>query len=176
MNLTRLGVLACCILLGLGLTAPTLRIVPGAGDFTWLVEIFSPEDLAASTYSILGVIQKLFLSGDWFLGGILGLFSVAFPVGKLGLYWVAAGYGPDLGKASGLLKWTHRMGKFSMAEVFALALVVVVVKSLPGGSTAEVRWGAYVFVASVLGAILVSFGLDSSRSVETEGASPLQNS
>ena len=168
MNLSRLGVLACCILLGLGLTAPTLTIVPSAGELTWLVEIFSPEDLATTTYSILGVIKKLFASGDWFLGGILVLFSVAFPVAKLALYWVATGCGPDLGRATDLLKWTHRAGKFSMAEVFALALMVVVVKTLPGGSTAELQWGAYVFVASVLGAILVSFGLDTSRSVETE--------
>lgn len=108
------------------------------------------------------------MSGDWFLGGILAIFSVAFPVGKLALYWIAAGCGADLGRATNLLKWTHRAGKFSMAEVFALALMVVVVKTLPGGSEAEVRWGAYVFVASVLGAIIVSFGLDTSKSVETE--------
>lgn len=168
MNLSRLGVLACCILLGLGLIAPTLTIDRRLGEWTWLVEIISPETLGSTTYSILGVIDKLFVSGDWFLGGILALFSVAFPVAKLALYWVAAGCGPDLGGATDLLKWTHRAGKFSMAEVFALALMVVVVKTLPGGSEAEVQWGAYVFVASVLGAILVSFGLDTSRSVETE--------
>lgn len=167
MNLSRLGVLACCILLGLGLTAPTLTIAPSAGELTWLVEIFSPEDLAETTYSILGVIEKLFASGDWFLGGILALFSVAFPVAKLALYWVATGCGPDLGRATDLLKWTHRAGKFSMAEVFALALMVVVVKTLPGGSTAELQWGAYVFVASVLGAILVSFVLDGSQVEES---------
>ena len=104
----------------------------------------------------IGVIE----GDDIFLGMILALFSVVFPVGKLGLYWVAAGCGPDLGSATGLLKWTHRAGKFSMAEVFALALMVVVVKTLPGDTTASVEWGAYVFVGSVIGAIFVSFDLD----------------
>tara|TARA_B100001094_G_scaffold308990_1_gene342205 strand:+ start:1203 stop:1652 length:450 start_codon:yes stop_codon:yes gene_type:complete len=140
--------------------APTLTIVPSAGELTWLVEFLSPDYLEPTTYSILGVIVKLFSTGDRFLGVVLVLFSVLFPVGKLALYWIAAGCGPDLGRASGLLKWAHRAGKFSMAEVFAMALIVVVVKTLPGGSTAEVQWGAYVFVASVLSTILVSFGLD----------------
>ena len=86
-----------------------------------------------------------------------------FTVGRLALNWIAAGCGSDNGRAAGLLKCTHRAVMFSMAEVFALALMVVGVKTLPGGSTAEVQWGAYVFVASVLGAILVSFGLDRSQ-------------
>lgn len=154
-------------MLGLGLSGPTLTIQPRAGGFTWLVEVFSPDDLNPTTYSILGVIDQLFEGGDVFLGVILSLFSVVFPVGKLGLYWVVAGCGPDLGSATGLLKWTHRAGKFSMAEVFALALMVVVVKTLPGGSTASVEWGAFVFVASVIGAIFISFVLDKASEAST---------
>ena len=142
--------------------APTLTIVPSAGELTWFFELLSPEDFKPTTYSILGVIEKLFSTGDVFLGAVLVIFSVLFPVGKLSLYWIAAGCESDIGRITGLLKWAHRAGKFSMAEVFALALMVVVVKTLPGGSTAEVQWGAYVFVVSVLGTILVSFGLDNS--------------
>ncbi|MFP6900762.1 MAG: paraquat-inducible protein A [Opitutales bacterium] len=164
MSVLRVGVLINAVLLGFGLSAPTLTIHPKAGDFTWLLEIFSPDELVPTTYSILGVIGQLFEGGDMFLGVILGVFSVVFPVAKLGLYWVVAGCGPELGRASGLLKWTHRAGKFSMAEVFALALMVVVVKTLPGDTTASVEWGAYVFVASVLGTIFVSFALDKSPS------------
>ena len=152
--------LISAVLLGFGLSAPTLTIHPRAGEFTWLIEIFSPEELVPTTYSILGVIGKLLDGGDMFLGVILGLFSVVFPVCKLSLYWVVAGCGPELGRASGLLKWTHRAGKFSMAEVFALALMVVVVRALPGDTTASLEWGAYVFVGSVIGAIFVSFDLD----------------
>ena len=149
-------------MLGLGLAGPTLTIDPKLGELTWLVKIFRPEELVSTTYSIVGVISQLFTGGDVFLGVILSLFSVVFPVAKLGLYWVASGCGSDLGRARELLKWTHRAGKFSMAEVFALALMVVVVKTLPGGSTATVQWGAFVFVGSVIGAIFVSFSLEKS--------------
>ena len=160
MGKARVGVLISAILLGFGLSGPTLTIDPNFADFTWLVKIISPEDLESTTYSILGVIGKLMDGDNLFLGVILGLFSVVFPVAKLGLYWVAAGCSSDIGRASGLLPWVHRAGKFSMAEVFALALIVVVVQTLPGGSTASVKWGAYVFVASILGSIFVSFALD----------------
>ena len=51
--------------------APTLTIVPSAGELTWLVEFLSPEDLEPTTYSILGVIEKLFSTGDGFLGVVL---------------------------------------------------------------------------------------------------------
>ena len=159
MDVTRLSVCFCAVLLGLGLAAPTLTIQPQAGNFTWLVKMFSPEDLEPATYSILGIIGKLYEEGDSFLTIVLFLFSVAFPTGKLCLYWVASDPGDSSPRIEILLRWTHRAGKFSMAEVFALALMVLVVKALPGGSTASVEWGAYVFVASVLGAILVSFRL-----------------
>lgn len=153
-------------MLGLGLVAPTLTIVPLDGKRDWLIDMavsfgfMSEEALAPTTFTIIGVILDLFAAGDWFLGGILIVFSVFFPVVKLALYWVAVTCGPNLGKATGLLKWMHRAGKFSMAEVFALALMVVVVKALPGGSTTSLEWGAYVFVGSVLGAIFISFALD----------------
>ena len=58
-------------------------------------------------------------------------------------------------------------GDHALSATAASPRVVVVVKTLPGGSEAEVRWGAYVFVASVLGAILVSFGLDGSQVEES---------
>ncbi len=158
----RSGLCICAALLGFGLVAPTLTIRPQAGEFTWLVKVFSPEDLEPATYSILGIIGRLFEDGDLFLSGVLFLFSVVFPIGKLCLYWVAAGIERRSGRAEALLRWTHRAGKFSMAEVFALALMVLVVKTLPGGSTASLEWGAYVFAASALGAILLSFRLDDS--------------
>jgi hypothetical protein len=44
-----------------------------------------------------------------------------------------------------------------MAEVFALALIIVVIKSFPGGSTAQLEWGAYIFTFSVICSMLVSF-------------------
>ena len=162
MNLTRFLIACSSILLGLGLIGPTLTIFPKAGDLTWFIKIIAPEELAVSTYSILGVIQKLFKTNDIFLAVILALFSVFSPILKLSFYWHATGL-KDSKKFNSTLQIIHYVGKFSMAEVFALALIIVVIKSFPGGSTAQLEWGAYLFTSSVICSMFVSFRLDSSK-------------
>ena len=162
MNLTRFLIACSSILLGLGLIGPTLTIFPKAGDLTWFIKIIAPEELAVSTYSILGVIQKLFQTGDIFLAVVLAIFSVFSPVLKLSFYWHATGL-KDSKKFNSTLQIIHYVGKFSMAEVFALALIIVVIKSFPGGSTAQLEWGAYLFTSSVICSMFVSFRLDSSK-------------
>ena len=80
MKLTRFFIVASSILLGLGLIAPTLTIYPKAGELTWLMEIFAPDELSVpSSYSIVGVIEKLISGNDFFLAVLLGLFSVISP-------------------------------------------------------------------------------------------------
>jgi uncharacterized paraquat-inducible protein A len=162
MNLTRSLIACSSLLLGLGLIGPTLTIFPKAGDLTWFIKIIAPEELAVSTYSILGVIQKLFQTNDIFLAVILAMFSVFSPVLKLSFYWHATGL-KDSKKFNSTLQIIHYVGKFSMAEVFALALIIVVIKSFPGGSTAQLEWGAYLFTSSVICSMFVSFRLDSSK-------------
>ncbi len=162
MNVTRFLIAASSLLLGLGLIAPTLTIYPQAGELTWLIKLFAPEELVISTYSILGVIQKLFQSNDIFLALILVLFSVFSPVIKLSFYWHATNQ-KNSKKFNSILKVIHYIGKFSMAEVFALALIIVVIKSFPGGSSAQLEWGAYMFTFSVISSIAVSLRLDSKK-------------
>ena len=162
MNLSRFLIACSSLLLGLGLIGPTLTIFPKAGDLTWFIKIIAPEELAVSTYSILGVIQKLFQTNDIFLAVILAMFSVFSPVLKLSFYWHATGL-KDSKKFNSTLQIIHYVGKFSMAEVFALALIIVVIKSFPGGSTAQLEWGAYLFTSSVICSMFVSFRLDSSK-------------
>ena len=119
-------------------------------------------NFSVSSYSILGVIEKLISGNDFFLAVLLGLFSVISPIIKLSLYWYATNL-CDSPKFKSVLQKIHYVGKFSMAEVFALALIIVVIKSFPGGSSAELEWGAYVFSFSVICSMIVSFKLDSKR-------------
>ena len=151
----RLLLLASCGFLGVGLLAPTLTIEPSAGEFSWLVEIFAPEELAPTTYSIFGAIRDLYLMNNIFLALVLGLFSIAFPIFKLSLYWLATDRHSNSGSVESLLKWTDRLSKFSMVEVLFLALLILTVKTLPGGSEAKIEWGAYAFVTSAIGSMLV---------------------
>jgi paraquat-inducible protein A len=151
----RLLLLASCGFLGVGLLAPTLTIEPSAGEFSWLVEIFAPEELATTTYSIFGAIRDLYLMNNIFLALVLGLFSIAFPIFKLSLYWLATDRHSNSSSIESLLKWTDRLSKFSMVEVLFLALLILTVKNLPGGSEARIEWGAYAFVTSAIGSMLV---------------------
>jgi paraquat-inducible protein A len=151
----RILILASCGFLGIGLLAPTLTIEPSAGEFSWLVEIFAPEELATTTYSIFGAIRDLYLMNNIFLALVLGLFSIAFPIFKLSLYWLATDRHPNSDSVESLLKWTDRLSKFSMVEVLFLALLILTIKTLPGGSEAKIEWGAYAFVTSAIGSMLV---------------------
>lgn len=160
MNTTRFFIALSALLLGLGLIAPTLTIYPKAGELTWLIQILAPEELKNSTYSIMGVIGKLYQINDFFLAITLCLFSVLSPVLKLSLYWQASFHSFNKKRFNRLLKAVHYVGKFSMAEVFALALIIVVIKSFPGGSSAQLEWGAYIFTSSIACSIIASIGLE----------------
>jgi paraquat-inducible protein A len=151
----RLLILFSSAFLGIGLVAPSISIVPRAGEFTWLVELWDQDATDIVTYSIFGVIRDLYLMNDFFLALILGLFSVVFPVFKLSLYWLATVYSPNSNSLSSLLKWTARLSKFSMVEVLFLALMILTVKALPGGSEATIEWGAYLFAVSALGSMVI---------------------
>ena len=155
MSKVRLLILLSSAFLGIGLVAPTISIEPRAGEFTWLVELWDQEATEIVTYSIFGAIRDLYRMDNLFLALVLGLFSVVFPVFKLSLYWLATVHHPNSNSVASLLKWTARLSKFSMVEVLFLALLILTVKTLPGGSEATIQWGAYLFVASALGSMIV---------------------
>lgn len=50
----------------------------------------------------------------------------------------------------------HVLGKLAMADVFLIALYIVIVKGA-GMVTVEVAWGLYLFTACILASILVSW-------------------
>ena len=151
----KFAILVASIALGIGITAPTITITPGAGELTPLVKLLSPNELLPQTYSILGVIQALFLGGDYFLASALGIFSILFPITKLGFYWLSASESIWKGPWK-FLRGVDKLGKFSMAEVFLLALTAFALKDLPGDTMVSLQYGFYVFFASVLSSLLIS--------------------
>ncbi|MEE3052793.1 MAG: paraquat-inducible protein A [Planctomycetota bacterium] len=158
----KFAIIVSSVALGIGITAPTITITPGAGELTPLVELLTPQELEPRTYSILGFIKDLFEGGsygDCFLGVALLIFSIIFPAAKLGFYWLSICGDGSWRSPWKLLEGIDRFGKFSMAEVFLLALIVFAVKTLPGGSKADLEYGTYVFFASVLLALLISISI-----------------
>ncbi len=144
------------VLLSVGLFAPCMTLQPSFGNVTWLARLIDPDLVAPTTYSLFGGICSLLSDGNFFVGMVVLLFSVVFPLWKLGVYWVATvrlEHGQEPGVS---VCWVNRLGKWSMLDVFVLAVLVVAVKGLPGGSRVTIEWGAAAFCASVLLTIYIS--------------------
>lgn len=143
------------LFLGVGFSAPALIIVPGFGELTSVLKLFVPEFGEPRTVSILGGILTLFRGGEFFLGALLLLFSVIFPLWKLGVVWAtlqSQRYGED---SQEMLKFVDKLGKYSMLDVLVLALIVVTIKGLPGGTAVHIGWGMYAFAFGVLLSLIV---------------------
>ncbi len=53
----------------------------------------------------------------------------------------------------------HLLGKLAMADIFLIALYVVLIKGMGIGSV-ETAWGLYLFTACILGSLAISFHND----------------
>ncbi len=133
--------------LAAGLFGPCFTVTPRMGPYTGLARWFGLLE-QPETYSILRGIQRMLTGGNVAIGLLLLVFSVLFPVAKLialrgAMHDLRAGRRPTR-----LAHLATRLGKFSMVDVFVLALFVIAAKSFPGGSTVEIRWGAWAFAAA----------------------------
>ena len=154
--MNKLLIILSSIFLGIGLVAPTMTIVPKAGELTWLMEILDPESMLPVTYSIVGIIIELANSMEWLLVIALTFFSVLFPVTKLYFFW-ATSSGP---RQNPNIEWmasiVGKLSKFSMAEVFVLSLVLISLKTLPGGTDVQLEFGCMIYLLSVIFSTLSS--------------------
>ena len=160
--MTKLLILASSVLLGIGLVAPTMTIYPKAGEFSWLVDIIDPQSMVPITYSIIGIIIELAQIKDWFLVAVLSIFSILFPISKLYIFWVAASDQKTKGTFLTIYKVINKLGKFSMAEVFVLSLLLISLKTLPGGTEVNLEFGCMIYFLSVIFSILSSFQIKKS--------------
>ena len=109
-----------------------------------------------NTVSLLSALEQLWQESETGLFLLVGSFSVVFPVVKillLLLIWNLESSGS--GRHRRHLAWLEAYSKWSMLDVFVVALLVVSVKL---GALAQVRVeiGIYAFAASVVITMLVS--------------------
>ena len=146
--LLRLLCIVASVLLGLGLAGPCMTIRPHFGNFTGVVNVLQPSFTASVSYSVLGGIYALALDGKFLIASVVLIFSVVFPILKLSVLWVAVwNLYPELTLIHHLLE---KLGKYSMIDVFVMALLVLSIKGLPGGSSVELHWGLFMFGFSTL--------------------------
>lgn len=110
--------------------------------------------------SVVSGIITLFHEGEYFLFGILTLFTLIFPVVKLGLLgviWIERAH--DLNRVRRLHHWIENVGRWSMLDVFVVAILIVAMKS---ASVAEIHigLGLYLFTFSVISTQVASAWID----------------
>ncbi len=122
----------------------------------WVLPIMTVKKLwfLSERVSILQGAAELLRHGDYFLCAVIVVFSVAFPLIKLALalhlwYRIDAG-SRALGRS---LTWIEQLGRWSMLDVFVVALLVVAIQASLISEVA-IHAGIYVFTGAVVLSIL----------------------
>jgi paraquat-inducible protein A len=104
--------------------------------------------LIENTFSILSGSVQLFKEGKYFLFIIITSFSILLPLLKIAvlLMLVTIKENKTINLHQGL-HWMHQFGKWSMLDVFVVAILVVTVK-LGAIASVEARYGIYLFTAA----------------------------
>jgi uncharacterized paraquat-inducible protein A len=103
------------------------------------------------TISVLSGIGVLWET-DVFLALIVTLFALIAPIAKVvGLEMILTERAPPT-----LLPILTTLGKFAMADVFLIALYIVLAKGV-GVGRVETGWGLYLFTACALVSLILSF-------------------
>ena len=102
------------------------------------------------TMSLASGLVTLWKNGQYDLFVLIGVFSIVFPIVKnlLLLYIVLSADWTRM-SVHKILNWLERLGRWSMLDVFVVALLIIVVK-LRFVAHVEVHSGVYLFAASVL--------------------------
>lgn len=119
-----------------------------------------------NTFSVLTGLKQLLSEGQWFIFLVVAGFSVILPIIKLiVLFKLVSMKSVMNNELKRYLHWMHIVGKWSMLDVFVVAVLVVSVK-LGAIANVEVRYGLYVFAAAVILTMLVTARINSLTSSE----------
>lgn len=106
--------------------------------------------LIENTFSVLSGTLALLQQGQYFLFLVIAGFSILLPALKIGLlYRLVSVTRCQAGQLAKYLHWMHLYGKWSMLDVFVVAVLVVAVK-LGAIASVEMRYGLYAFAAAVM--------------------------
>ena len=102
-----------------------------------------------NTFSILSGCAELLREGKFFLFIVITCFSILLPLLKIAvLFLLVSAKDNKIVNLHKCLHWMHQIGKWSMLDVFVVAILVVTVK-LGALASVEARYGIYLFTAAV---------------------------
>lgn len=106
--------------------------------------------LIENTFSVFSGVIELLNEGQVFLFIIITGFSIVLPLLKIIVLNILLSAKQDKAhKLDKYLHWMHLYGKWSMLDVFVVAVMVVAVK-LGAVASVEMRYGLYLFAAAVI--------------------------
>lgn len=111
-------------------------------------------------YSVVAGVRGLWEQGQYVLAIVLFFFSIVFPIFKLaalGFIWIVR---LTETRRQAVLHWLGILGKWSMLDVFVVAILIVLVKLGPLAKVQPQR-GIYWFAAAILPSMITSMYVDS---------------
>ena len=108
-----------------------------------------------NTFTILSGIESLYHDRQYFFTFVVFFFSIVFPIVKLGVLYVIWFFPMKPEKRQRILNWLSLLGKWSMLDVFIVAVIIVSVK-LGVLASANPENGIYYFGMSILLAMLAT--------------------
>lgn len=108
-----------------------------------------------NTFTILGGIENLYSEHQYFLAFVIFFFSIVFPVAKLLALYTIWFFPMRAESRQRILSWLSALGKWSMLDVFVVAVIIVSVK-LGVLASANAEKGVYYFAVSILLAMLAT--------------------
>jgi paraquat-inducible protein A len=134
------AIIGAAVCLALGLSLPIIKLT----KFVFW----------SSEYSLISTVGVLIRDGQTFLGVVILVFSILFPIVKLTYLLVASTLpSAELGRHAKRLKAIEWIGKWSMHDVLVLALMIFFLKS-QGFYDAASLPAVYLFTAAVVLMIL----------------------
>jgi len=121
--------------------------------------LYTQQMFWKNTYSVWAGVVALWQKNELLLATVLFFFSIVFPIVKL--LALAAIWFVKLreDRRTVLLHWLGLLGKWSMLDVFVVAILIVLVKLGPLAKV-EPRAGVYVFTAAIIASMLTATYVD----------------
>lgn len=101
-----------------------------------------------NTFSIASGIRQLFSDGQYALFLLLTVFTLILPGCKIVVLFTTWNSPPSTAKQR-YVEWLSAIGKWSMLDVFVVAVLIASVK-LGAIASIEIHYGLYVFTAAVV--------------------------
>jgi hypothetical protein len=128
--------------------------------------ILGEVTLSFESKSIIGTIEKMYHDKNYIIAGLVLLFSIMIPLLK-SLVLLLYGFFKESGVGKNLVKFVDKIGKWSMADVFIVALLVVFFSTKQDIHTSiKLEVGLYFFIGYVLLSMLGSSLIGSKSSLE----------